>query len=273
MGWLSDNWRKRRIINFNNSGAGASGTVDVEFVVPAEWDEFWDNIDINGFDIRITQADGVTLVPYDFASFNSTTRTGTIQVDGAYATGFANEVVVLFMYYDPVTGNSDGTSAVTISSAETGYMDFTDPRSLSAVYTFEPERPGISEPLYQTAGPTNVRNFVVIDITRSLERRQTPSGDRLNYEEPFSVIATSTNDAGSGASVHSLDYMGFFEAQTPRGRRTFLRTTVESMVNGTNYTIIPNIVTLIPGAPVNPGYRGIEPRYGIWGQNTQVTAP
>lgn len=273
MGWLNDAWQDRKVINFNNSGAGASGTVDVEYVIDPQWDAFWDAIDASGNELRVTQADGTTVANYNLTGFNKTNRTGTIQVDGSYATGFAVETVALFLYYNSSSTQGSGTTAVTITSAETGYIDFADPDSVADVYVFEKEKPGASEPEYQTAAPINVRHYVLIDITRALERRLEPSYGRRAYEEPFSVISTSEDDTGASASVAKVTYQGFLEAQTRRGRRMFLRTTIESMVDGTNYTIIPNMVTLIPGAAASPGYRGLETRYGIWGQDVGVSAP
>lgn len=273
MGWLNEVWQKRAVINFNNSAGSASGVPDVEYVIDAEWDEFWDAIDASGFEFRVTEADGTTLASYDVTGFNKTNRTGTIRVDGAYATGFATEIVALFLYFDSTSTQGDGSTAVTIASAETGYVDHADPESLGDVYVYERDRPGASEPDYQTASPINVRHFVIVDITRALERRVSPGNGRRLYEEPFSVISTSVDDTGASASIAKVAYSGFFEALTSRGRRMYLRTTVESMVNGTNYTMIPNIVTLIPGAAVSPGYRGLEPRYGIWGQDVETAAP
>ena len=223
--------------------------------------------------MRVTQADGVTLCDYEFTSFNKTTRSATLVIEGAWANGVTDEIIVLFIYFDSTSAQGDGSTSTTVNNAATLRVDHAAPRSIDDLFVYRQDKPGTSQPQYQTAAPTGVDHFVVIDITPSLEKRQTPSYGQLLYEEPFTLELTSEDDSGSSASVEVLTYAGFFEAVTARGRRMFCRCGVSGMSDGTNYTIIPSINTIKPGGSPSSLYRGIEPRFGIWGQDLQVEAP
>ena len=83
MGWL-DGWGKRIPIAVDNSTPSALN--DVSVPIPEDWDDFWDTIDSSGFEIRVTEADGITAVTaYQWDSspaFSKANKTGAIQIDG-----------------------------------------------------------------------------------------------------------------------------------------------------------------------------------------------
>ena len=58
------------------SALGASTDKDVTVTIPKTLELFWALIQSSGDDIRITDADGITLVDYDWASFTYASRTG-----------------------------------------------------------------------------------------------------------------------------------------------------------------------------------------------------
>jgi len=77
--WYNGSWSFRHPFSVWRSGAG--GAVDVNIAIPSWWDEFWEQVDADGDDIRITAADGYTELSWQLSGWNSTTRTGTIQID------------------------------------------------------------------------------------------------------------------------------------------------------------------------------------------------
>ena len=118
MSWFNANWGYRQAIVVDNLG-GAS-TIDVTATIPADFDPFWQNVLANGFDIRVTLADGKTLATFDVDSFNQTNRTGTIEIDNASAAD-SDAMLVFWLYW----GNAAAANAATTftpSSAKTGHI-------------------------------------------------------------------------------------------------------------------------------------------------------
>ena len=96
MGWYDSAWAKRVAVTVAHSNG--LGTPDLSFAIPANWDDFWSNVETTGHDIRITAADGETLLSYDVTSFSKTNRTGTIEVDAA-PLGATSLSCLIWMYW------------------------------------------------------------------------------------------------------------------------------------------------------------------------------
>ena len=119
MGWMDKSWSKRAAVSVDNTSGAAS--IDIEIALSASWSEFWDFVQDDGDDIRITAGDGETLLSFALDSWNYSNKAGTIQVD-AYA-GLPNAAqdatVQVFVYW----GNdaaAAGTTSVTILNPKTG---------------------------------------------------------------------------------------------------------------------------------------------------------
>ena len=68
-------------VTIDGSGATA-GTHDFEVTIPADWDDFWDNIRSDGNDIVLTDADGKSILNFQFKSgFNLPNRSLTLQAE------------------------------------------------------------------------------------------------------------------------------------------------------------------------------------------------
>ena len=64
MAWLGSDWLYRQPLTIaNHSGVAAPEAV---LAVPAAFGKFWENVDPNFNDIRITTADGITLLNWAF---------------------------------------------------------------------------------------------------------------------------------------------------------------------------------------------------------------
>ena len=71
-------------LTFENT-SGGSGNAVFSLAGIADLDEFWDNVQSDGYDIIVTTAEGSTIIAptaWDILSFNKTTRTGTIRIQG-----------------------------------------------------------------------------------------------------------------------------------------------------------------------------------------------
>ena len=126
MAWYWDSanpahrWTHRFPVMVDNS-AGSTGAIDITVTVPPALEAFWDAILSSGNDIRVTDANGSTLLTYQLAAgFSATTRTCVIQVDN-WTPPAASSMPVIWVY----AGNADAASAAgsfTASGPITGYM-------------------------------------------------------------------------------------------------------------------------------------------------------
>ena len=88
-----------------NGSTSSAANYDFEVEIPQDWDDFWDNIRSDGFDIVVTNAEG-EIVTFQFkAGFNLPNRSLSLQVDNYAVT--ANDMMIAFVYYDnPSQGSS-----------------------------------------------------------------------------------------------------------------------------------------------------------------------
>ena len=139
MAWYDEDWTYRAAIVVDKLTAGTDA-VDVTVVIPTLLDEFWQNVLTNGNDVRVCTSDGITLAVYNIAAgFSVSTRTGTIQVQGATPPA-ADCMFVLWLYW----GNSGAVDAGTTFNPMTprdGYL--TSYRPTGVVFDFE--RPALGQ--------------------------------------------------------------------------------------------------------------------------------
>ena len=178
MAWLDGGWGKRVAITVDV--ASAAGTYDAQGAIPKDWDEFWDNVDATGDEVRVTLADGYTLATYDIASFNKTTRAATIQVD-SLTLGSAEGIVLLWLYFDN-SGATDASSAVTITSAQSLYIELAQPRTQRTLAP-RPEASGAAKAALNQAKEDDVTTYLWWDVSAWLhDKRVMDNGSRRNEE-------------------------------------------------------------------------------------------
>jgi len=102
--WYDTNWLYRKSVIINNTG-GAGDLVDYQVKVVLDTSNFdFSRTLSDGSDIRITDSDGRTIIPYFIESYNSVGRSSTIWIKISDIPAVSNKTV--FMYY----GNSSPAS-------------------------------------------------------------------------------------------------------------------------------------------------------------------
>lgn len=262
MSWYDSDFEKRAAI----SAVSASGTTkDIDVVIPADWDDFWDAIDSSGNELRVTGPDGYTLLSYDVddgagGSFNRTTRAGRIRIDGASAPGDSNECLLFWVYYSSTSTQGDASVAVTIASALTGYIDRGTPSTFIIPVT--PPRPGLDRPPATFTKGSGEGVYYFFDFGAVLEQRSTKSQRRNLYEEPRNATYTVVNtSAAAQATMIDTSLTRWFETVDGRGRHLFLRVLVQAGTDGSTYTALPVVKTIVP--TVSSTHRTLAPRAGV----------
>lgn len=243
-------FRRRKPITIVNT-AGSSSGIDANVTIPADWDEFWDAIDASGNELRVTGPDGYTAVSYDLddgsgGAFDRTNRLGRLQLDALTAPGVADEALLFWLYFDSTATQGDGTSAVSISGALTGYIDRGQPSTWIA--HAEPPRPGNQAPRQKFGKSASDDLFCWLEVTDLLEQRASPHANRSDYELPRSIkyeVQLSSSEAAQSSMI-DLASTRWVEVVGERRRRLFARLRVKAGTTAEQYTLVATIPTCVP---------------------------
>lgn len=242
MSWYGKAWKFRAPIAINNNG-GAS-TIDITCAVPFAFDLFWDNVQSDLDDVRITLADGHTLASYALSGLNYANRVVTLQVDGMSA-GSDDATVLLWLYWGNAAASAASTS-VTISSAKTGTIAMASPR-LPAVRAGT-ERPGDSKPRQRIAKASADEMDVWWDVSPLLATRKKAHERSKLLDEVDYVQFAVTTGTGGGISTHTSMME---EAATRFVHPAWVSTRVKAGASGTDYTMSLTVKTA-DGRTYNP---------------------
>ena len=128
MGWYDSAWTRRQAVAVNAVTANAA-SIDISIDLPAIWGEFWENVDADGDDIRVTRSDGTTLLGYKLANWNSTNKVGLIEIDAydSLANAQQDATVVVFVYWGNGAASAAANANLTIANAKAGTVYLAEP--------------------------------------------------------------------------------------------------------------------------------------------------
>lgn len=167
MSWRSALDTYRQPLSIDNTGGGA-GAFDATIPIPADWDHFWTTVQSTGYDLRVTGADGVTVVTkLDINGFNTTNKVGTLEIqDTAPAAG----MLQYWLYWGDSTLGTGLTSFVP-ASAKSGYADLGAPVPGYLFAAQSQERLGDTSPKNVMAKTSDTTVFAWIDFSALMQRR------------------------------------------------------------------------------------------------------
>jgi len=236
MSWYSAEYSYRAAVWINLVGTTKPTTIDVSFVVPSDWDLFWNTIQSDGDDVRVTDSDGLTPLDYKWASFNYTTRSGTIEVDDAPHVDLTGGIIWLYF------GNSSATSgstSFTASTPETGTIYLGDvPRT--NVLLMGQETPRTLVPSQQVQKSVNEDVYLHWRVPDLIRRRTPYAGSLLLEEVDYIESADITTGGVSQTAMKALAQARIFEALDGR---TYIRIGYTGGTTSTDYTVEISVVT------------------------------
>lgn len=250
MSWLDANYRKRVAITVYNPLGAASGDVNVS--IPKTFSAFWDVIDSSCDSIRVTAADGYTVLNYAVddgsgGAFDSANKAGRIQIDGMWLPGIgAGELALAWLYFDPTTAPASGAVAVTIASALTGSIELANAADIVAVAI--PARPGSTRPANTRSMTTSDQQVIWLDIAPRLHIRRDAFAGRDWFEEPASASLSTIDSSGVVHAFHDMSKSRWVEVSRGGKRRLYLASYWDATgaTSGTNYTLIATVDTVAP---------------------------
>jgi hypothetical protein len=232
---MDKDWTHRAAVSVDNT-TSAQTAEDVTITLDSEWPEFWGNVDNAGDDVRVTDADGVTLESYKLVGFNSTTRVCTVQVDNVSLVELGGSAatagVLLWIYW----GNANATAAgsvFTISGSEkTGTVQVGTPGSGSQrVVMARPETPGSINPRTEVHKMASETIHLWWNLAGVLASRHIPSQGSRAFEEIHNVRYSIEAAGSPQASMRDT-------ADIRMAGPGWVRTTIKGGTSGTNYVAI-----------------------------------
>ena len=121
MTWYKDNFKRRMPIAIDTSSVSSGVAVQFQITIPTYWDDFWQNVRSDGFDVHIVDQLGNKLTFERLSGWNVSTKTGQFRAN--YGTSKAANVLhTAFIYFDASDESSDSSVTVASSSPLNAYV-------------------------------------------------------------------------------------------------------------------------------------------------------
>jgi len=120
MTWYSASWKRRMPITIDTS-LKASGNVTFALTIPPDWDDFWDNVRSDGYDVVILDETGNGAISFERVTWTPSTKTGVFKAYFGAVKG-ANVIHQAWLYWNNPDQSSDlATTGLPVSS-ENAYI-------------------------------------------------------------------------------------------------------------------------------------------------------
>ena len=225
MAWLDADWRYRAALTFANHGG--ADEVDGTITIPQAMGKFWDNVQTDFDDVRITTANGVGLLSYGFNTSTGPTsvadRRCTIEIDGydvaaAVSNSAADASVGAFLYWGNAAASAAATS-VTITSAKTVHVELASPSGAATTYYLRCRTIGVEQAFFT-------------------HRIRKPSADvtRIYWDLSSCVLRLARSNYNSHRN-EEIAYVDAVIYDEDGADTTSAMTTLNSIVIGDNYVV------------------------------------
>lgn len=218
-------------ITIDSTASASAG--DVQILIPDTFSTFWDTVDASGNEIRVTAADGVTLLNYKLASFSKTNRAGYIQIDDF--TPAEAKVCHVWLYYG-MSGAASAAATFVYSASKTGYIYLGQPGQVTKSI---PERPGETQPRDVVSKTSAESVWLWFDFGPRLQARISPADGYFQFEEVYSAVYDVQLATASQAAMITTT-----SPKIVAGR--FVQVLVSAGSSGSDYTVICTVNTRIP---------------------------
>lgn len=240
----------------DNTAGSAAGDVDV--IIPQEWDDFWQQIDVNGFELRVISYDSRTVLAYSVdnragGAFDKPNRLGRIRIDAMTLPAVAGASVVVWLYYATTTVQGTGAVVTAIAAPKSGYLELANPGQHR--YAYRPQIPNQTRPQFTTQKRVNEEIHVWVDFGGVMAAHLVGAASTVFYEEPYYATIGVLDIAGA-------DVPTMYDSARNRlvwwNRSIWMRCLVKAGTTATNYTVVPDLRTMLPdgGTTVNQRFAG-----------------
>jgi hypothetical protein len=240
-GWYDENYKFRAPITLMGGGFG---TADFEIDIPKVWDLFWDNIQSTGYDIRVCDSDGVTLLTYDQDGFDYANRVLQIELDNVSVAAASPQPAWLYWGYAAAT---DGKTAFAPSSPLVGVVTReAPPAAYIVVGSAQPA--GATNPATTITKSTLENVYIYWDITDILAKHAAASEGSLAFEgvryaSDYDVLLAGVDQTTMRTAIGTAGASNPLRFLESNGR-TYIRTNVTAGADATDYTVSLQFLTV-----------------------------
>lgn len=225
MSWYNDDYKRRMPIVVDGSGHTGSNA-QVQFNVPSDWDDFWDNIRSDGNDIVVTDKSGDSIVQFE-KGFNYSNRSLSINVFQITTTE-ESSMHLMYIYWDYPDETTDHETPVTIVTALTGYIYLGSP--FGNVVNFQ-TRSGLSTvPTTIFQKDPDEKIDIWFPVSQLLAPRSLPYNERLDFKGVESFEIEVLNSGG-------VDQTAMYALEESRVINGWIRTRIQAGSTDTDYVI------------------------------------
>ena len=240
-GWYDENYKFRKPITLFSGGIG---TQDFEIDLPSTWDAFWENIQATGYDIRVCDNDGVTLLTFDRDGFVYASKTLQIEIDNYLCVDAYPQVCWLYWGYAAAT---DGATPFVPASPESGLACFEAPTPAYTI-TCALEPGGATQPRNVITKGTGETVFLYWDVTDLLAKREAASEGSLLFEgiqtvPTYKVLLAGVDQTTMRTAVATSDTTNPLRILEVNGR-IYIRTNIIGGTSATDYTLELKFTTM-----------------------------
>jgi hypothetical protein len=232
MSWYDSSWNERIAITVNNTTATGSYDVTIDLANYKHLSNFWTNTLASGNDIRVTSADGRTLVVYDVTSFNRTNKTGTLKMQ---AVSLTTGVLNVFWLYWNNSGASAANTPFGAASPKTGVIWPGRPVGPWTVVARMPQ-PGDTVARPKIAKAPNDAGWLMLNVGEFLVQ----AGNTSNGSKRFDEVATVTATMYTGVTNYTATGIDLTKSKVTED---WVLIWVQAGVTATDYTVYTTITT------------------------------
>lgn len=188
MSWYDTNYTHRWPMLVDNLVASVA-QIDVTMTIPEDLVGFWDSVQSDGDDIRITAADGVTELDFELRTWNYANKSAVVLLDNVTPPA-QSCMFVVWVYWGYASAASASVPFVEASPRTGyGYSATTGPLLGPAV-----ESPGATRPRSRLAKKAGETVQPWVDLTGLLQRRRVRYNGKPQQEEISYLIPSVYED-------------------------------------------------------------------------------
>ena len=235
-GWYNENYISRQAVTVDFSAVTAvPSAYFVEIEIPADWDQFWDNIRSDGNDIVITDSAG-TKLDFQFKSgFNLSTRTLTLEVE-QIDVPVSKCMLQLFLYYNNPDQASSEQTSISPSSPKFGHVFLG--AATSKIVEAQNLFPVGTAPITTYQKQTTEIIDIYFSTQGILGSRVDAYNEKPRFEEIHYVTVKSLNSSGTDSDTrYQLDETRFING--------YVRARSKAGDDGSNYAFGVQIKTTV----------------------------
>jgi len=236
MSWYHPDYRRRQIVGINaTGGAGGQGSISVEFTVPPDWDDFWNNIRSDFKDVVVTDSAG-KIIPFARKSgANYSTRTLTMQL-GSLTVKNTDSFCAVYLYFFNPDETSDESESVSVNNPKTGYIMLSAPHS--RIVSQSSTSSALDTPVQSFVKSASDEIHIFFIINKNFAKRITPYNERNDEEGIEWVNVKSYDNTNQNSSER-------YNVNATRLGNGFVRATFKGGSSGSSYAIAIDVYTTL----------------------------